>query len=645
MALLLALIFLCARAFAAEALIQDRSHESQVLGETRHYRIFLPPDYGTSGKRYPVIYWFHGHSERYNKPVQGRNDRNYDSGPDYGGDTIGAYVGGHDVIVVKWDGYNPRTPDEAYPRPYNISPVETSRQFPLYFPELVDYIDSNYRTLADREHRATSGLSMGGFMSFWIAGKYPHMISSASNFMGSSEFYAGPRGFPAEYRHEEMRNNYDGVRTRIVMGAKDFIRFYHQRMNAIWSYTRPFHESEEFDFDHGTPGISKTFDFHMRAFENPLPQPAIWNHNDVYPNFSAWGWDIISDRRQPGLTMLENVSRTGFRSAVREWIPGGATMPQVHLTIVTGKLFGQFKPYTVTLLRSRDTSIRRVPLKSDIEGRLTLHLDGDEYEVGIAGAVPEPILALTGYRVEDAEWATAGKPLKVMVRFANKGTTVSKLMVLRWETANPQVQIDTPGATLKPIAPGQSAEVPLALTVKDETREIVKLFAMDPSLRLPLEIPLFPPAPVSTDFVLSDGRALTVYQNAVNTAMLTAGDGNGDGRASAGERIAVALPDSGGLRLAELFTNDRCVDNSTRISDVWSAYDHVGASAKYSLPLIRNTCAAGHMVRFMARVQVPNKPNHQVRWAVVQFAVSAPRSPTRKSSPPAPAPRPAARPH
>src|ERR1041385_4869306 len=137
--MLLAALFLllAGAASAADALIQDRTFESQVFGETRNYRIFLPPDYATSDKRYPVIYWFHGYSERHNQPPANSKDRNYDQGIDYGGDTIAAFVGSHDVIVVKWDGYNPRTPGERYPRPYNISPVETHRQFPLYFPELV----------------------------------------------------------------------------------------------------------------------------------------------------------------------------------------------------------------------------------------------------------------------------------------------------------------------------------------------------------------------------------------------------------------------------------------------------------------------------------------------------------------------------
>jgi enterochelin esterase-like enzyme len=70
--LLALLLLLAPTASAAEALIQDRTHDSQVFGETRNYRIFLPPDYGTSGKRYPVIYWFHGWSERH-KQAGGRS--------------------------------------------------------------------------------------------------------------------------------------------------------------------------------------------------------------------------------------------------------------------------------------------------------------------------------------------------------------------------------------------------------------------------------------------------------------------------------------------------------------------------------------------------------------------------------------------
>ncbi len=366
----------------ADAIILDRTHESRVFQETRNYRIFLPPDYEASAKRYPVIYWFHGHSERSNI---GPANKEYDRGNDYGGDNIANFVAHNDVIVVKWDGYNPRTPNEIYPRPYNIGPVETDRQFPIYFPELVAFIDANYRTIADREHRATAGLSMGGFMSYWIAGKYPDLVSSASNFMGSSEFVVGPREFPVEYRHEEMRNNYRGVRTRLITGTQDFIQFYHRQMNLIWDMRE--HESENFDSGHGTPGMAKTLAFHMNAFANPLPRPEIWSHADVYPNFSVWEWTVETDRKHPGFTSIRSVSPTGFNSSVQEWLPGGKTLRYTHLKITTGPSYPKNLQVPVTAIRLRDNFIHRERLLSDSQGRLHIDLDGDEYQVRIGSGL------------------------------------------------------------------------------------------------------------------------------------------------------------------------------------------------------------------------------------------------------------------
>ena len=60
----------------------------------------------------------------------------------------------------------------------------------------------------------------------------------------------------------------------------------------------------------------RTLDFHTQAFAHPLSPPAVFTHADVYPNFSVWGWEVISNRRRPGFTVLENVSPAGFRSAM-----------------------------------------------------------------------------------------------------------------------------------------------------------------------------------------------------------------------------------------------------------------------------------------------------------------------------------------
>ena len=386
-----------------------------------------------------------------NQPPRG--GRGYDSGDQYGGDNIARFVGSNDVIVVRWDGYNPRTPGEDYPRPYNISPVETHRQFPLYFPELVGYIDANFRTIADRDHRATAGLSMGGFMSFWVAGKYPHLVGSASNFMGSSEFYAGPNGFPSEYRHTEMYGNYEGLRTRIVTGSRDFIRWYHRRMNATWHYVRPFHEQEEFDAEHGTPGMAKTLGFHMKAFREPLPAPGLWHHADVYPAFDVWGYSVQTDRQTSGFTLLENVYRSGFRSSVREWLPDGRLLPSVTVRISTDPVYAPGKAYRVTDVNRSSGEVRHIRTKSDSQGRLHFRLDGDVHEIGISEDAA-PILTLAGSRIVNAPRATAGQSLRLKLSLLNKGAAEARNVRASVKSPASGVTVRTPRISLPRIAAG-----------------------------------------------------------------------------------------------------------------------------------------------------------------------------------------------
>ncbi len=64
----LLLILICGRFYAQadKVTIIDSRHYSNVFGEIRNYRIFLPPGYYESPqKRYPVIYFYHGWSQRY----------------------------------------------------------------------------------------------------------------------------------------------------------------------------------------------------------------------------------------------------------------------------------------------------------------------------------------------------------------------------------------------------------------------------------------------------------------------------------------------------------------------------------------------------------------------------------------------------
>ncbi len=567
--------------------VQELSHVSQVMGGTRPYRVFFPKSYAAaSTKRYPVIYWLHGYESSDEVDAYSRD--------------IAAYVQSHDLLVV------------------DSGPVETTGAFPLYFPELVSRVDETLRTLADRDHRGLSGFSAGGFMAFYLAGKYPDLVSSASSFMGPTEYTVGPKDFDVEYCADDFYANLAGVRTRLVTGSRDFIQFYHRRLNAAWIYAKGNHETEDFNSAHGVPDLAKTLEFHMHAFASPLPKPIVFAHVDAYPNFTVWGWEVTSDRRQPGFTTLENVSAAGFRSAVREWVPGGATIPEVKLSIASPKIYVPGTVHTVTIIRLRDGKVQRRALKADAGGRLNFDLDGDAYEVGTS---TEGQIAADGYQLVNAAWVTAGQPAQLRVKFWNKGAVRSGTTEIHWESSDPGVQFATPISRLFGLGPGEAASLAIGLTVKAPARPLVRIFAVKGANRLPIDVPVFPAAEPAKDYKVADGRPLDVWQHAVQHSEITLGEGDGNGYASAGESFAVLVPDGDALRAAELFSADPCLDLTVRASDSWVDYDHTGASAKYTLATIRRDCEQGRPVRMLARVLIPNAPNHTVRYYQIEFPI------------------------
>ena len=560
------------------------SYNSQVLDGVRTYRVLLPAGYQKSRQHYPVVYWLHG----VQREPEAREAR------------LAAYVSSHGLILV--DG----------------GPEETQGQSALYFPELVERIDRTLRTVADRGHRAVAGVADGGFMALLLAGKYPDLVGSASSFEGTPEAFVGPAGFPVEYSHDDLADNYDGVRIRLTRSSADSLAFYHKRLDSIWKYTRPSFESVTFLAGQDLTEIDRTLDFHMAAIALPLPAPAVFTHADAWPNFTVWGWEVVSTRKQPGFTVLENVSNSGFRTSVRQYLPAGATIPEVNLSIGSPPIYPPGVPLSVTYIHLVDGKVRRTEQRVDPHGRLNFDLSGDAWEVAISNG---PLLAVSGYAIADASWATAGKPVNLKVRFLNKGGARIGTSLVRWESPNPDVKFAIPEGRLYALDRGESANLPVTFTVTDPGRAVVKIYAVYGTNRVPFEVPLYPDAEPAKDFQIADGRSLTVFQHATQKAGLRFGEGNGDGHAAPGETFAVLLPDGGALRAAELFTNDACVDNAMRGSDSWADYDRSGASAKYSLPSIHVDCEPGHVVHMLARIAIPNGADTRVKYYSLEFPV------------------------
>ena len=615
---------------AQNVTIIDSMHYSNVFGEARNYRVFLPPGYyNNPRKKYPVIYFMHGWSQRYFDG--GHKHEGFDRGEQNKGDNIEKFVSTHDVIVVRSDGYNRSPGENYYLRPYNVTPVETFRQFPIYYPELIHYIDAHYNTIADREHRAIAGLSMGGFMSFWIGGKYPHLFSAAGNFCGSPEFEVGPKDFPVEYRHIDMHKNYGGMQLRLHYGDKDFIRGYHEDMNRIWPRIMDNYEYKIYDAGHSTSGLGEMFDFLLRAFENPASEPKKWHHIDVYPEFSVWDYLVSSDRTVPGFTVLENVDKRGFRCSVREFLPDGELMPFVGLSIITPPLYEKNQLYLINDVDTRTLKTLQKTILSDNTGRLKIPLNGSSHEIGINKKSDQPNISIASVEIEKMGWATPGKDIGVSIKLLNKGTSASKNISAKLSGIKDGVQIVKNESGFGNIGVNEiiAGELPFTFRVTGDSIEIVKfqLTIRDQSKNEWVEffeIPIKRDVTGIKDFEIADGRTFTVAKSGTDVETILLGTGNGDGIANPGESIVLLVKDQGKYWRTHLSVSDKFINPfgvNARRSDNWTSFDHVGASAKYSIPLIASNSPENHQVDFFAEYWLPSYPYHIIKQGIIKIEI------------------------
>ncbi|MFC2118815.1 alpha/beta hydrolase [Bacteroidota bacterium] len=139
---------------------------SSILKESIKYSIYLPPDYYSSSRKYPVVYLLHGYSDDETGWIQ------------FGEVNIAADKGIADrsfppVIIVM--------PDAKVTWYIN----DHKNEYPyedMFIKEFIPYIDKTYKTRTKREFRAVSGLSMGGFGALGYAMRHPDIFSSCAAF-------------------------------------------------------------------------------------------------------------------------------------------------------------------------------------------------------------------------------------------------------------------------------------------------------------------------------------------------------------------------------------------------------------------------------------------------------------------------------
>lgn len=142
-----------------------QSFKSTLLGTSIPYNILIPEHYATEDAIYPVVYCFHGYNDDHNS---------------WNGDSMRIQT---EIESLERSG---KIPPMIYVFPMGYNSYFVNRwngSYPymdMFVNEFVPWIDRMYRTIADKEHRAVVGYSMGAFGALATAMQHPETFSTCA---------------------------------------------------------------------------------------------------------------------------------------------------------------------------------------------------------------------------------------------------------------------------------------------------------------------------------------------------------------------------------------------------------------------------------------------------------------------------------
>lgn len=138
---------------------------SKILKMDRKYAVYLPPDYETSGRSYPVLYLLHGAGDDQTGWVQ------FGEVLTIADEAIKTGKATAMVIIM---------PDANTGKRGYVNDVKGEWRYEdFFFQELMPFVEKTYRIKPEKRYRAISGLSMGGEGTFIYALHHPELFSSA----------------------------------------------------------------------------------------------------------------------------------------------------------------------------------------------------------------------------------------------------------------------------------------------------------------------------------------------------------------------------------------------------------------------------------------------------------------------------------
>ena len=163
-------------------------YDSELTGEVRTCYVYLPPQYASEpARRFPVLYLMHGAGEdETGWATQGMMANIMDN-------LIAA--GECEPMIIVCERGTAVLADSKPAEGFNLFNFDAFER--VMVEETVPVFDARLRTIADRDHRAICGLSLGGFQSYTIGLNHPDLFGWIGGFSGSG------RG-PYDRRDSEM---------------------------------------------------------------------------------------------------------------------------------------------------------------------------------------------------------------------------------------------------------------------------------------------------------------------------------------------------------------------------------------------------------------------------------------------------------
>lgn len=186
---------------------EEHTYESELLRgnplgdpHERPVLVYLPPGYDDSDQRYPTIYVTMGYTGHigmwfnrvpFRQPFPELLDAMFAAG-----DVPPAVV----VFVDSWTRYGGSQ---------CLDSPGTGQYHSYLCEEIVPWVDATYRTIADRDHRAVTGKSSGGYTAMVTPLLRPDVFGALATHAGDAAFNVCYRGEFAE-RARTLRDKYDG---------------------------------------------------------------------------------------------------------------------------------------------------------------------------------------------------------------------------------------------------------------------------------------------------------------------------------------------------------------------------------------------------------------------------------------------------